>query len=160
MATRDASHGSYDIASGTHLNISSIGISWQPLVDPRGVYFVLFARAVSLALWQSWVCLSDSQATLNDMDKSASTKQQLNTIQIEELDMMTSSNGNIFRVTGPLWGESTGHRWIPLTKTSDAELWCLFWICAWTNGWTNNRNACDLRRHRAHYDVIVMIPGI
>ena len=37
---------------------------------------------------------------------------------------MTSSNGNIFRVTGPLWGESTGHRWIPLTKASDAELWC------------------------------------
>ena len=24
------------------------------------------------------------------------------------LHMMTSSNGNIFRVTGPLWGESTG----------------------------------------------------
>ena len=23
---------------------------------------------------------------------------------------MTSSNENIFRVTGPLWGESTGHR--------------------------------------------------
>ena len=30
--------------------------------------------------------------------------------------MMTSSNGNIFRVTGPLWEESTDHRWIPLTK--------------------------------------------
>ena len=26
------------------------------------------------------------------------------------LSMMTSSNGNIFRVTGPLWEESTGHR--------------------------------------------------
>ena len=26
-----------------------------------------------------------------------------------------------------LWGESTGHRWIPLTKASKAELWCLFW---------------------------------
>ena len=26
---------------------------------------------------------------------------------------MTSSNGNIFRATGPLWGEFTGHRWIP-----------------------------------------------
>ena len=38
--------------------------------------------------------------------------------------MMTSSNGNIFRVTGPFWGESTGHRWIPLTNASDAELWC------------------------------------
>ena len=32
------------------------------------------------------------------------------------MDMMTSSNGNIFRVTGPLWGEFTDHRWIPLTK--------------------------------------------
>ena len=35
--------------------------------------------------------------------------------------MMTSSNGNIFRVTGPLCGQFTGHRWIPLTKASDAE---------------------------------------
>ena len=34
--------------------------------------------------------------------------------------MMTSSNGNIFRVTGPLCGEFTGHRWIPQTKASDA----------------------------------------
>ena len=25
-------------------------------------------------------------------------------------NMMTPSNGNIFRVTGPLWGESTGHK--------------------------------------------------
>ena len=41
--------------------------------------------------------------------------------------IMTSSNGNIFRVTGPLWGESTGHRWIPLTKASDAGLWCFLW---------------------------------
>ena len=40
--------------------------------------------------------------------------------------IMTSSKGNIFRVTGPLWGEFTGHRWIPLTKASDAELWCFF----------------------------------
>ena len=41
--------------------------------------------------------------------------------------MMTPSNGNIFRITGPLCGELTGHRWIPLTKTSDAELWCFLW---------------------------------
>ena len=38
--------------------------------------------------------------------------------------MMTSLNGNIFQVTGPLCGEFNGHRWIPLTKASDAELWC------------------------------------
>ena len=41
--------------------------------------------------------------------------------------MMTSSNGSIFRVTGHLCGEFTGPRWIPHTKASDAELWCLLW---------------------------------
>ena len=41
--------------------------------------------------------------------------------------MMTSYNGNIFRVSGPLCGEFTGHRWIPRTKASDAELWCFLW---------------------------------
>ena len=34
---------------------------------------------------------------------------------------------NIFRVIGPLYGEFTGHRWIPLTKASDAELKCFIW---------------------------------
>ena len=29
-------------------------------------------------------------------------------------------------------------------------------ICAWINAWVNNRDAGDLRRHRAHYDVAVM----
>ena len=38
--------------------------------------------------------------------------------------MMTSSNGNIFRLTGHLCGDFIGHRWIPHTKASDAELWC------------------------------------
>ena len=44
-----------------------------------------------------------------------------------KLSMMTSSNGNIFRVTGHLCGEFTGPRWIPRTKASDAELWCFLW---------------------------------
>ena len=50
--------------------------------------------------------------------------------------MMTSSNGNIFRVTG-----------------RGAMMFSL--ICAWINGWVKNRYAGDLRRHRAHYDVIL-----
>ena len=96
--------------------------------------------------------------------------------------MLTSSNGNIFLVTTHLCGEFTGHRWISLTKVSDAELWCLisywFWIlspvnsphkvsdaelwclisliCAWINGWAHNREAGDLRHHRIHYDIIVV----
>ena len=36
--------------------------------------------------------------------------------------MITSSNGNIFSVTGHLCGEFTG----PRTKASDAELWCFY----------------------------------
>ena len=82
----------------------------------------------------------------------------------QSFTMMTSSNGNIFRVTGPLCGDFTGHRWIPHTKASDAELWCFLWFgaffgvfCAWLNGWVNIREAGDLRRHRAHYDVIVRL---
>ena len=71
--------------------------------------------------------------------------------------MMTSSNGNIFRVTGPLCaGNSpvTGEfpAQSPVTRSFD-----VFFICAWINGWVNNREAGDLRCHRAHYDVIVMI---
>ena len=30
-------------------------------------------------------------------------------------------------------------------------------ICAWINSWINNREAGDLRRHRAHYDATVMM---
>ena len=36
---------------------------------------------------------------------------------------------DLFRVTGPLCGEFTGHRWIPLTKASDTDLWFLFDLC-------------------------------
>ena len=52
----------------------------------------------------------------------------LTTIFLDEiLNMIASSNGNIFRVTGHLCGELTGPRWIPHTKASDVELWCLLW---------------------------------
>ena len=69
---------------------------------------------------------------------------------------MTSSNGNIFRVTGPLCGEVTRDLWIPRTKASDAELGCFILSAPWINGWVNNGDAGDLRRHHAHYYVIVM----
>ena len=52
-------------------------------------------------------------------------------------DMMTSSNGKFFRVTGHL----------PHTKASDAELWCFFDL---------RLKAGDVRRYRAHHDVSVM----
>ena len=41
----------------------------------------------------------------------------------------------------------------PVTRRFDV----FFVICAWTNGMVNNRDLGDLRRHRARYDVTVMI---
>ena len=64
--------------------------------------------------------------------------------------MMTSSNGNIFRVTGHLCGEFTGPRWIP-HQWRGGLMFSL--ILAWINGWVNNPKAGDLRHHRAHCDV-------
>ena len=32
-----------------------------------------------------------------------------------------------FHVTGLLWRKYTGHRWIPITKASNAELWRFLW---------------------------------
>ena len=68
--------------------------------------------------------------------------------------IMTSSDGNNFRVTGPFCWEFTGHRWIPRTKASDAELWCFPF--ASINGSVNNREASEFRCQCAHYDVTVM----
>ena len=65
--------------------------------------------------------------------------------------MMTSSNGNIFHVTGHLCGNfpHKGH-W------RGALMFSL--ICVWINNWVNNREAGDLRCYRTHYDVTVMYP--
>ena len=43
-------------------------------------------------------------------------------VQLCTLYMIRSYNGNAFRVAGPLRGESSDHRWIPLTNTSNAQL--------------------------------------
>ena len=71
-------------------------------------------------------------------------------------NMMTSSNGNIFRVTGPLWEESTGYRWLPLTKAKDAELWCFLWSAP-ERDWVSNRDTSDFRCHRSHCGVTVIL---
>ena len=69
------------------------------------------------------------------------------------LIIMTSSNGNIFRVTGHLCGLSpvnSQHK----GQWRGALIFSLIWV--WINGWINTRDAGDLRRYHSHYDVIVM----
>ena len=90
-----------------------------------------------------------------------STPQEVRTrCSFQVFNMMTSSNGIIFRITGPLCGEFTGHRWIPRTKASEAEFRYFLWSAGWINGWVNNREAGDLRRNHAHYDGIVMMSDV
>ena len=57
---------------------------------------------------------------------------------------MASSNGNVFRVTGPLCGEFASQR--PVTQSFDVFFYLRL----------NKREAADLKRHRIHYDVTVM----
>ena len=48
--------------------------------------------------------------------------------RVKPFHRMTSSNGHITALLAPaLWWESTGHRWISLTKVNDAELWRFLW---------------------------------
>ena len=68
---------------------------------------------------------------------------------------MTSSNGNIFRVTDHLCGEFTGPGEFPHKgQWRGALMFSL--ICVWINGWVNNPDAGGLRRYRTHYDVSVL----
>ena len=49
----------------------------------------------------------------------------------------------------PIPGEFPAQR--PVTRNFDVSL-----ICVWINDWVNNRETVDLRRYRAHYDVIAL----
>ena len=56
----------------------------------------------------------------------------------------------------PFVREFTAHRWIPLTKASDAELWCFLWSAPEHTVKQTIVTPGDLRRNRTHYDIIVM----
>ena len=119
---------------------------WRPPDESPGV--VSFSR---LRCNANYILYIHKGFWVDDM----SLKPSVYTLSLLALYMISSSNGHIFRVTGPLCGEFTGHRWIPLTKASVAELCCVLGSVSSINGWVNNREAGDLSRHRAHYDVYV-----
>ena len=66
---------------------------------------------------------------------------------------MTSSNGIISALLAICAGNSS-------VNSPHKDQWrgaLIFSLtCAWINAWANNAEAGDLRRHRAHYDVIVI----
>ena len=69
---------------------------------------------------------------------------------------MTSSNGNIFRVTGHCAGNSPVPVEFPAQRPVTRSFYVIF-DCVWINGCVNSHEAGDLRRYRAHYDVIVTV---
>ena len=66
---------------------------------------------------------------------------------------MTSSNGNIFRITGLLCGEFTGHRWIPRKKPVSQSFDVFFdlrlnkRLSKQSRGWWYETPSCSLWRH-------------
>ena len=81
----------------------------------------------------------------------------LSGIGFQKLPMMTSSNGNIFHITGPL---RRGIHQSPVNSPHKGQ-WCralmFSLICDWIYSWVSNREAGDLRNHCTHYDVTVMM---
>ena len=67
--------------------------------------------------------------------------------------MMTSSNGNIFRVTGPLCGGFTGHPWIPAQRPVTRSFDVFFglrlnkWLSKQLWGWWFEAPSRSLWRH-------------
>ena len=80
--------------------------------------------------------------------------------------MMTSLNGNIFRVTDHWCGEFNFHRWVPRTKASDAELWCFLWSApakrlsehSW-GWWFKTLSRPSLKVYLTSSDLNNMVPG-
>ena len=108
--TRRMTSPLWRVTSGDQSNINMRGLfTWHNHVYYKKYEAMMFAKVVKCVL-----ALSNSVAVVDIYQK------HLQTAAI----MMTSSNGNIFRVTGHLCGEFIGPRWIPCTKASDVELWC------------------------------------
>ena len=106
----------------------------------------------TLEIWRNWLPLRSGEKIPTRMPAWVGyySNDLCNQLMIYHF-MMTSSNGNIFRVTGHLCGEFTGLRWIPRTKASDAELWYFLWcarLSKHSRGWSFETLSHPLWRHR------------
>ena len=89
-------------------------VSRCPIYNKSALVQVM-ACHVTLNKWQAITWINDDTVHWHHMGS------------LSHRVMMTSSNGNIFPVTGHLCREFTDPRWIPHTKASDAKLGCFLW---------------------------------
>ena len=92
----------------------------------------------------------------DDVGWSVPLRNPPNLMQQVSWDMMTSSNGNIFRA---YWSFVRGIHRSPVNTPHEGQ-WrgalVFSFIYAWTKSSISKRDTGDLWHHRAHYDVIVM----
>ena len=80
-------------------------------------------------------------------------------IQIQSILSKTWWNANIFRVTGPLCGEFTGHRWIPaqrpVTRSFDVffDLRLIKRLSTQSRGWWFETPSRPLWRHKTYHSL-------
>ena len=95
--------------------------------------------------------INNTATTTNVMEMSA-----IALCALLEGNMMTSSNGNMFRVTGPF---ARGIHRSPVNSPHKGQ-WrgalMVFFYLHLNKGSVNHQDAGDLRRHRIHSDVTVM----
>ena len=104
-------------------------------------YFILTNRKVSLDLWKTY------SRPYVDLVASGGTDNRWHDDVIK---------GKHFPRYWPfVWGI---HRWPVNSPHKDQWRAPLTFSLIWINGWVNNCEAGDLRRHQAHYDIIVMVP--
>ena len=104
-------------------------------------------RAISQLV--SKLCILYDYLYKNYTLRIAATSPRGQCVKSQACFMMISSDGSFFRITGPFCGEFTSHRWIPLTRASNADFdVSLMWVCK--SCWTNGRMTCDLRLHDVH----------
>ena len=145
---------------GTFIKTFYFFIKHAAFMNVLCIIIVLLSRAIN---WPILIrCFLDSDLGIGIM--LVALQRLLNSQCVVSLGysrfMMTSSNGNVFRVTGHLcreFREFTGPRWIPPHKGQWRGALMFFFICVWIKGWVNNREAGDLRRYCARCDVTVML---
>ena len=75
--------------------------------------------------------------------------------KVVRIPTMTSSNWNISAFLALCAGNSPVTSEFPSQMPVTRSL--MFFICTSACGWVNSRDAGDLRRHRAHYDVTLVV---
>ena len=139
----DKGHCKYIIMSGPEIIMSGALTCYVAARDDYVGAHIYHVRPL-LIMRQVLVRFCESHSHLEDVTVFEVRRDFLN-VMMTSWDVLALCVGNS-QVTGEFSSQRQGH---------GALLFSL--ICAWTHGWVNNRDAGNLRRYRAHYDVMVMV---